>query len=114
MFPKAAKKDQQIILIVVSLFLIIIPFIDIARLGQVGSPGAEEVLSIVEKLTDLTPPLVVDLTELDGHIIKVFQGHLLRFKDLPVHLSTSLPVLNVFNHRLCPNTQSPPNQTVAS
>ena len=84
--------DQQIILVVASLFLILIPFIDIARLGQVGSPGAEEVPRIAEELTDLVVRLVVGLTELDEHIIKVLQGHLLRFKDLPARLSASLPL----------------------
>ena len=61
LFSKAVKKDQHVIL-VVSLFPIIL-FI-IARL--VGSPGVEEVLGIVEELTDLTTSLVVNLTELDG------------------------------------------------
>ena len=79
MFSKAVKKDQQVIL-VVSLFPII-PFI-IVRL--VGSPGVEEVLSIVEELTDLTTPLVVDLTELDGQPTNVLQGHLLPLLLLPL------------------------------
>ena len=76
LFPKAAKTDQQVILVVASLFLILISLIGIVRLGQVGSPGAEEVLSIVEELTDLTPPLVVGLTELDdtAQRIDVFYG----------------------------------------
>ena len=51
---------------------------DVER-GQVGSPGAEE----VPRITDLVIGLFVGLTELDEHIIKVLQGHLLRFKDLP-------------------------------
>ena len=99
LFSKAVKKDQQVIL-VISLFPIIL-FI-IARL--VGSPRVQDVLGIIEEPTDLTAPLVVDLTALNDQPTNVLQGNLLFLLLLPAAYLVLLAPFPASNLRLCPQT----------